>query len=225
MTAMRTTMKPTQTSAKGSAENRLRYPHFANRSSWAQLLYRSPFPLAKEQKNMRYHTLRKVALSAIVSLATVGLLSGCSDPDDPETLVNPTFDNPNASAPDCNGERVWDGGPSQLGAGYQVLASEGDTSRLSAPSRVSPCTVVWEYNASLNCSIIFTWELWVEQVVEGTIAPGFSTTIQNGNLVVDFANGNAPIVAPPSGISRNQLANAPDCMLSRTRSALDARRL
>lgn len=112
---------------------------------------------------------------------------------------------PATEALSCTGNRVWTGGPSDTNPQIEELISEGGPQLGVPATSAQPCAIVWEYNASANCSNAFT----VEGFFGEEVAPSLTLSITGGNLVI--SDGTNSETGPPSGISFQQLVSVPNC--------------
>jgi len=142
----------------------------------------------------------------ILLLTTVlTAISACSDSSKP---FRPG-DNDNLDALSCDGIRTWDFGASDVLADTQSLVSESGPVTGLGNTRF-PCTVLWEYNATFNCSLAFSYEQYLATFNEPDSVR--SIGISGANLIV-VGNNDVRVTGTPANISATDLAGFPDCQI------------
>jgi len=139
-------------------------------------------------------------LSFAVTLTACGGGGGSSDS---------ASENTDLGALSCTGNRVWDGGESDVIEGALALVSETDG--VTFENSRFPCAVFWEFSPTVNCSLAFTYEGFLSMFNQDDILESIGTS--GANLVVTGTNG-AELTFNPSNISLTQLDSLPDCILS-----------
>lgn len=142
-----------------------------------------------------------------------------------ETLVSTSPQSPISSAPvelpvapidpalSCSGVRVWTVG---AGGGFlpnsDFFISEGSGFLASPPSGEVPCSIIWQFDASANCSLAFSFENALNRFGLDFETASATVTTQS-NLSVTINGEVLQEELPLSGISFEQLFNIPDCPL------------
>lgn len=133
-----------------------------------------------------------------------------STPGDP--AVNPVT-NPPPIAGDvslrCSGNQVWSLGLNEKFPQFEELISEGGAEFNISPDSADPCAVLWLYDASQNCSLLYSIEGFFEKVRDEPVPSPYRLAIVGADLSITA--GTEIITAPASGISFQQIALAPDC--------------
>ena len=140
----------------------------------------------------------------ILIFTVFATISACSSDSNPSTPA------PSGSlaALSCDGVRTWDTGPSDVLAETQSYIAESSNANLG--STKFPCTVFWEYNATFNCSLGFSYEDFLDTFGLPDVLQEVGTS---GASLVLVGSDNSRQTAAPANISATDLANFPDCEL------------
>jgi len=117
--------------------------------------------------------------------------------------------------PSCDGMRVWSVADSLGENGrFEMLISESNGETINSSF---PCVVGWLFDASANCSLLFTVEaLYAELpfLSEGEVQSGITAEdvgLQGANLRLVNSGDADDFDGTPANISLNQLDSIPDC--------------
>lgn len=141
----------------------------------------------------------------IATIFTVGLTAcggGSSDTGNPDSFAS------NLEPLSCFGNRIWDGGESDVIEGAISLIAESDGFEFTN-SRF-PCAAFWEFNPTENCSLIFTYEDYLEEFNLEDLFQNIGTS--GANLIVTAFNGEQ-VSGTPANISLEDLNQLPNCSL------------
>ena len=147
------------------------------------------------------NTFKTLAL-AFIAVAT---LSACSsDPSAPPVNTPTTL-----GALSCDGVRTWDFGASDVLSNTTSLISESQPISGLGTTRF-PCTVLWEFSASENCSLAFSYEQYLLTFNGDDVIREIGTS--GSNLII-VGNDDTRLTGTPANVSATDLANLPDCTL------------
>jgi len=114
--------------------------------------------------------------------------------------------NDGISALSCEGERMWDFGESDVL--LNALSYISETGGVRFESSQFPCAAIWEYSPTINCSLVYSYEQWLEEFgIEDQLQ---SLSVSGANLI-SRANDGSQVVGTPAGISATDLDALPDC--------------
>lgn len=140
-----------------------------------------------------------------VIFAVFVTISACSDSS---TAPGPGPDT-SLGALSCDGERVWDFGASDVLSNATSYVSESRSVTGLGATRF-PCTVFWEYSASENCSLAFSYEVYIG-------AFGLTDELRDvgtsGSSLVLVFNDDSRQSGAPANVSAIDLRSIPDCVL------------
>jgi len=113
------------------------------------------------------------------------------------------------TAPSCDGIGIWDFGASDVLANSLTLTSETDG--LPNTNSRFPRLDFWEYNPTLQCSLLFSFENLADIFnLDGSLINDIGTSAEN--LVVAFTDGTE-VFGTPAAVSIDFLFSLPDCPL------------
>lgn len=152
---------------------------------------------------------RKYVSLFIATILTAGLAAcgggggdGSGDNTNPDNIVT------NLQPLSCTGNRVWDGGESDVIEGATSLISESDGFQFTS-SRF-PCAAFWEFHPTENCSLVFNYEDYLAEFNQEDIFQTIGTS--GANLFVN-ANNGVQVSGTPANVSLEDLNQLPDCSL------------
>jgi len=138
----------------------------------------------------------------VVSIFVACVLSACGGDSGNSSDTR----NDELSALSCEGNRIWDFGDSDVL--LNALSYISETGGVSFESSKFPCAAIWEYSPTINCSLVYSYEQWLE---EFEVEDQLQTLGLSGANLISRANDGSQVVGTPAGISVTDLDELPDC--------------
>lgn len=155
--------------------------------------------------------MRNQVKAVLFSLAVPVVLTACgggsSGGDDRPVDIQ----NNDLGALSCDGSRMWSFGESNVLRDSTSYLSEPGSNTLPANSEY-PCVAFWEYVPSANCSLLFSYEGYLQEFeLDEVVISQIGTS--GSNLVVTLDDGTST-TGTPANVSVVDLQTLPDCVLA-----------